>query len=324
MPAVKSKKGLYPKNYGNFQPGDRVLAKMSGFPPWPAFIPKYCHLTKKVLNARKSASKIPVFYYDQGDYGWCDEKNVHLLDEALLNEKLKAIDKNGKVDDSGLADNFKSISTGISYMEFRREVADDEADYNNGYYSDEDDPNREKKTKEAECEPKKKATSAKKARAASEGVGDTEHKKKKAKHDHGSGSGTNDKVLETSWRFRYILQKGLIQTKKEPTREACEEAAKTLGEMEQFYKKNKITVTILKTSKIHKVLRELLKKDSLKGSHDLHKSCSSLLQDWAPVIEELRKDKHGNGSGASNNGHHSRNLSDVSNISTKKEEKLSD
>lgn len=187
-----------------------------------------------------------------------------------------------------------------------------------------------KKTKAESSPPKSRSTST----GNSE---EPETKKRKIKHEH-TGSINNDvpvgsvesKERDAAWRFRYLLQKGLIQRKSEVTEEDLQNADKVFKELEEFNQTTGFSVAMLKHTKLHKVLREILKKEKYGQSpYNFHEKCKALLESWSLFIEELKKEKHHSGSESNNenssvNGHHHRDLSDVSDLTangTTKEKK---
>lgn len=118
---------------------------------------------------------------------------------------------------------------------------------------------------------------------------------------------TKDVQLETSWKFRYHLQKGLLQRKSEPSKEDIIDALKELQKLKVFDQNGGVTTKVLGITKLHKVLKEILKKPKFS---DLHSICKELLESWLEIIDAIKKEKQADSFQHNN----SRDLSDVSEI----------
>lgn len=106
-------------------------------------------------------------------------------------------------------------------------------------------------------------------------------------------------------QFRSKLQRGLIQRKTEPTEEELKTASDYLKQLEEF--SSKITIDLLRISKLQKVLRAILKIPGLERPEDFkfHDRSSRLLVEWNDIITELRNEK------ALKNGNNSSILQDA-------------
>lgn len=231
---------------------------------------------------RKSKDQIPVVYFDEGTYGWLRAKDLTFLTPEDVERSLQGLQQ--KNADPRLVACYEQVSGGYTYEDFRNELGDAEE---NHLYDNIPKPERKRKS------------ASPKSESADEG--DTNEVKKRHRHQK-----FENKDHEVAWRFRYQLQKGLIQRKTPVEDKDIEAGSDTMALLEQFSKEGKVTVDVLRATKIHKVLREILKKDILsKKPYNLHDRSRKLLHLWVDLLEELRKDKQG--------ADHSRMLSDAGN-----------
>lgn len=130
-----------------------------------------------------------------------------------------------------------------------------------------------------------------------------------------SKSLTNEEKQHQLWLCRIKLQRSLIQRNQPvtpadtkqyppPTVDELSVARLILHRLVDF----PVTVELLKTTKIHKVLKCIIKDEDLEypDSFKLHEKCEELLSKWAPMIDSLKLDKaRANGSPAPDgvNGH---------------------
>jgi hypothetical protein len=93
--------------------------------------------------------------------------------------------------------------------------------------------------------------------------------------------------------FRAKLQRGLLQRKDEPTEEELKICSGVLKELEDF--SPLITTELLKVSKLHKVLRAILKVDSLRNPYNFqfHERAGNLIVAWSDFIHEIKLEKDG-------------------------------
>lgn len=238
---------------------------------------KYEFIPEKVFKQRRDKEQIPVTYLPDGSYGWVKEKDIFHLTDGVITERIQNSKKKKNKLEQTLDDSYQQIQGGYSYTDFRHDL-DLAEDASNGLFE------------EDEQQVKKRKVSSKQESEL-------------------------EKNCDTAWRFRYLLQKGLIQRKTDASEQDLKAADETLKEMEEYDAKVKVTAEILKRTKLHKVLREIIKKDQLgKQPYNLHERCRGLLTNWADEIEVIKKDKHSKGNGEFHMKNHSRDLSDVSDM----------
>lgn len=102
---------------------------------------------------------------------------------------------------------------------------------------------------------------------------------------------TEEERLQQLWLCRIKLQKSLIQrdNDEKPNADELSTSRLILKKLVDF----KINLELLKTTKIHKVLKCIIKDKSLEfpESFKLHDQCQELLTKWAGLIEEIKLEK---------------------------------
>ena len=79
-----------------FEPKDLVLAKMPGYPPWPAYVMPDSQIPPSVLKAKKKTANYCVVFIPDGDFYWMNEKNLEKLSRQKLSSKIDEIPSNHK------------------------------------------------------------------------------------------------------------------------------------------------------------------------------------------------------------------------------------
>jgi hypothetical protein len=79
-----------------FEPKDLVLAKMPGYPPWPAYVMPDSEIPPSVLKAKKKTANYCVVFIPDGDFYWMNEKNLEKLSRQKLSSKIDEIPSNHK------------------------------------------------------------------------------------------------------------------------------------------------------------------------------------------------------------------------------------
>lgn len=74
-----------------FEPKELVLAKMNGYPAWPAFVMPAKEVPSLVLKAKKKSSNYCVIFIPDGDYYWMSEKNLTRLSREKLSERVAKV-----------------------------------------------------------------------------------------------------------------------------------------------------------------------------------------------------------------------------------------
>lgn len=162
--------------------------------------------------------------------------------------------------------------------------------------------------------------------STNDNVGDTSSNTTPAKSNNGpkTTEGGKDEKLQQLWLCRVKLQRSLIQRNqpttpkdtsklKPPTADELLVARLILYRLGDF----PITTELLKETKIHKVLKCILRDPSMEypDSFKLHERCEELLHKWDPVILTLKSEK------LSGSGGHSLHRDRLASSGPKNEEK---
>ena len=80
------------KGIRSFKPKQRVLAKMPGYSPWPAFLVPDDQIPEDVLKAQpKKGKRYCVIFIPDGDYCWISDKGINNLSDEQLKASLADI-----------------------------------------------------------------------------------------------------------------------------------------------------------------------------------------------------------------------------------------
>ncbi|KAK6458237.1 vesicle coat complex AP-3 [Scheffersomyces xylosifermentans] len=356
-PKKGTKKKLAPK--------ERVFAKMSGYPQWPAFITPPEMIPKGVLKHKKKSTDYCVMFIPDGDFYWMSDKSLEILTPEKLEKALKDVPNDVKKNvknkkKTGKQSNIKeaiAATDGLDFDTFIRNVLkgneDDDEDED-----DEDDDAVEPKEDEREEEGEDEEEEEEDEEAPADGENESDEAEKEEENDEAEKKGTektavnprtkrarngNSKVKheadeppakrkrpstpvakpETNgkdgkikaetpkpisdeekqhqlWLCRIKLQRSLIQRNqpttpkdtsglKPPTADELSVARLILYRLIEF----PINVDLLRKTKIHKVLKCILKDESLAypDSFKLHERCQELLSKWDTVIQSLKLEK---------------------------------
>lgn len=334
-----------------FEPRLLVLAKMAGYPAWPAFVMPQDQIPKSVLSAKKKSSAYCVIFIPDGDFYWMSEKNLELLLKDKLKDKLAKLPANYKITKkSGRTTNITDALFAAKSLDFDKfmekvrkekaeaELEDDDDDDDDDDGEDEEEvikeeaPKRGRKRKSEEEKLTVKRTKKEDAPKEVKKVG-----RPKSDSVTTSGTGRNgrsarmkeeinppsDKPTQTPpvkksrdeiqkfpiteeekqehlWLCRIKLQKTLIQRNQSstptdtknlppPTADELSVARLILYRLVDF----PVNVELLKKTKIHKVLKCILKDAELnyEDSFKLHERCQEVLSKWDNMIQEVRRQK---------------------------------
>lgn len=340
-----------------------VLAKMSGYPAWPAFVMPNSLIPPRVLKAKKKSANYCVIFIPDGDFYWMNEKNLEILTNDKLQTRLNKIPDGYKpakksarttnVNDALLAakgmsfDQFMDKVKGYGAEEEEEEEEEDQDQDQDQVV--EDDAEVEEEGEDAadgesdqvdvfeqeghddgdikpkvEKSTKSESVSRKRKRINNDDDNDDINIKPNIKRNiktskngnvngdsngknHTTNIATSTKVPITEeekqqqlWLCRIKLQRSLIQrnqpsTPKDtknlvpPTADELSVARLILYRLIDF----PINIDLLKTTKIHKVLKCILKDEELDypDSFKLHERCNEVLLKWDDLIQQLKLEK---------------------------------
>lgn len=119
---------------------------------------------------------------------------------------------------------------------------------------------------------------------------------------------------------RVTLQKTLFARSDFPNEDELKACSDVLNRLEYFSSKSCISVNILKNTKIHKVLKAMIKIDQLRETkYEFHSRCAKMLDQWRGVLAELCAEKSFESPNSGSPTRHDE-LSSLANTSTVKEE----
>lgn len=264
------------------------MAKLGSFPAWPSLIVPIAHLPskpKKKFNIPLATkSKVPVYFFGEANYAAVPAKNIRLLkpeDQDLAKSTVKDQDK--KLYAEAIEETL-AYSYPESYIEILKDqgVIDEDSAFVEWESlvtpSVEEAPN-----KTAKANGKRRSV----AEVASKATAGTKKKRMVPKLDDPEED--TEAIKARLHNFRYKIQKGLIQRNDEPSESELEACSQYLTDVQEF--SPKMNAELLGYSKLHKVMRAILKLPHLEDKHDFHKRAGDLLIDWSDIILELKPDR---------------------------------
>lgn len=292
---------------------DMVLAKMAGYPAWPAFVMPQDQIPPLVLKVKKKSAAYCVIFIPDGDFYWMAEKQLDRLTREKLLERVQKIPltfkrgatkkKSGRttnINDAFLAAEDADFD---SFMElvFAEDDEDDEEDEMNG---DEEDEEEEEEEEPVPAKPKTKAN----GRDTTDST-PTPPRNGKRKGDAAAANAKKPKtekppseedIQKQLWQCRIKLQRSLIQRNqpttpkdtlglKPPTADELSMARFILNKLADF----PVSTDLLRQTKIHKVLKCIVKDPDLEypDLFQLHRRSDELLTKWDDHIQELRRER---------------------------------
>ncbi|GAA5993372.1 hypothetical protein JCM10908_002634 [Rhodotorula pacifica] len=272
-----------------YKPDEVVLAKIKGFPAWPAHVvdPESEEVPAAVLKDRRGKDTFLVQFFPTGDFAWCAGRDVSLLtpreiDAALANPKKMKKD---------MVDGYK---TARDPSEWKRERADRHAEYMELLAAAEAAKDELESEDAAEDAPK--ADGKKRKRPSTAAAKDGDKKKKVAKAPKSKGetesapvskkakttASTDDPAeLVKSWRHK--LQKVFLGKTDPPAAEMAH-CGEYFDAMENFEMKEEW----LRESKLNKVLKRiaLMKDGSIpeEDKYSFRERSAALASKWTPLM----------------------------------------
>ncbi|ODV97194.1 hypothetical protein PACTADRAFT_48944 [Pachysolen tannophilus NRRL Y-2460] len=134
--------------------------------------------------------------------------------------------------------------------------------------------------------------SIKKSRTSTPSI--TENKSDKNSNGNGSKppeNWTDDEKQKNFWFIRTRLQKGLISSKIPPAYDDYQYNSKILNKLEEL--SSIVDLKVLKGTKLHKVLKAILKIPDLERKDDFkfHERAGKILNEWEPLLHQIRSEK---------------------------------
>lgn len=274
--------------------GDLVLCKVGSFAPWPAVVFPQRFLRKDVYRRRRSECVAVCFFNDE-TYYWDKPVRLKRLDRDMIAEFLE--NSKGADEDEVLVGAYEEALEYRTLHDFIVQRLEDENrardwDGSSKIVAGED-------PFEGKGVPKTSANAGSAAKPVgkhvrakqvdntgglgSPTVNDTKSIRKKQKLDR-------SRRIEISLLFRRKLQRNLVQRDTPPSVEELKESHKLLRKIAENTNDNPsfFDLQALGHSKLHKLLKVIRNDDNLQ---EFHGECNSLLEQWAPLIQELKKDK---------------------------------
>lgn len=286
-----------------FDAKELVLAKMSGYPAWPAFVMPKEKIPPLVLKAKKKSAGICVIFIPDGDFYWMSEKNLEGLSREKLKEKVAKIPELAKRNNKKKGARTNNVNEALLAAEnlefdvFIETVFDEDED-------EEDDDEEDEDKEDAEEEEDAVEAPTKKRRGRQPNL-PPKRQKTSPESEENTANGDKEQLSDEEkqkqlWQCRIKLQRTLIQRNqpttpkdtsglKPPSAEELSMARFIMNRLQDF----PVTTDLLRQTKIHKVLKCIVKDPDLSypDLFNLHQRLQELLTKWDPHIHELKKEK---------------------------------
>ncbi|KIR62504.1 hypothetical protein I314_03448 [Cryptococcus bacillisporus CA1873] len=307
-PGPKSKTGSKPAPVDHkFEIGDIVLARLRGYPPWPARIANPETLPRNVLKTRpgKNPNLYCCQFFPAGDFSWLQNKDIKALSSSDISSFLSQSHRKAS---GGLREAYQTAQDPTEWDAQQEEIhkQQEEAEANVDELEDEDEGEEVvvKGGKRKREEPKKKKTAAaaakkeeepksKKAKAAASKAGD---KKKmaaasKAEGDEDPLASNPECVKVKDWRHK--LQKAFLGDSM-PAESEMPHWNEVFESVESY---DSMTIEALQYSKIGKVMKKIMGLTTipLNDKYELTKRAGKLMHQWQEFIDTANQGSIANG-----------------------------
>ncbi|KIR53480.1 hypothetical protein I315_04073 [Cryptococcus gattii Ru294] len=306
-PGPKSKTGSKPAPVDHkFEIGDIVLARLRGYPPWPARIANPETLPRNVLKTRpgKNPNLYCCQFFPAGDFSWLQNKDIKALSSSDISSFLSQPHRKAS---GGLREAYQTAQDPTEWDAQQEEIhkQQEEAEANVDELEDEDEGEVVVKGgKRKREEPKKKKTAAaaakkeeepksKKAKAAASKAGD---KKKtaaasKAEGDEDPLASNPECVKVKDWRHK--LQKAFLGDSM-PAESEMPHWNEVFESVESY---DSMTIEALQYSKIGKVMKKIMGLTTipLNDKYELTKRAGKLMHQWQEFIDTANQGSMANG-----------------------------
>nr|ODN91545.1 hypothetical protein L204_05530 [Cryptococcus depauperatus CBS 7855] len=284
-----------------FQIGDIVLARLRGYPPWPARVADPEHLPTSVLRNRpgKNTNHHCCQFFPAGDFSWLQPKDIRPLSNSDIDSFLSQPHRKAS---GGLRDAYKTAQDPTEWDEQQQELHQQqaEAEANVDELDDDDEPVRAKggKRKRAIDDGKKNKAAkkeeepkSKKAKAASSQPTAVKAKPEDSELVHlitaeysfseaGALPANSDTQMVKDWRHK--LQKGFLSNSL-PAEKDMPDWDETFKVIEEY---DGMTIEALSYSKIGKVMKKIqsLPNIPLNEKYKFTDRASKLMRQWQDFI----------------------------------------
>ncbi|GAA5835950.1 hypothetical protein JCM11251_006611 [Rhodosporidiobolus azoricus] len=269
-----------------YNQGDIVLAKIKGYPAWPAQVIEHTKAPPKVVREKPKTKNINlVQFFPAGDFAWQTSKDLSPLTPKEIDAYVSGGKKKGEL--------LEAYQIAQDPQAWNQRKADEQAEYEEllaqaGAEEDEDQlasdggeggkgGKKRKRASEAGKKDDKKKKGETKGKKAGKKGDDEAPASKKAKTANGEDPGS-----ETVKSWRHKLQKVFLG-KGDPAADEMPKCAEYFDAMENFEMKEEW----LKESKLNKVLKRIaLMKDSAipdDEKYSFRERSAALAQKWASL-----------------------------------------
>nr|XP_018260871.1 uncharacterized protein I303_06588 [Kwoniella dejecticola CBS 10117]OBR83029.1 hypothetical protein I303_06588 [Kwoniella dejecticola CBS 10117] len=297
-----------------FKAGEIVLARLRGYPPWPARIADPDTLPRNVLKQRPGKNPL-IFccqFFPAGDFSWLQSKEIKPLSSSEISSYLAEPHRKAT---GGLREAYQTAQDPTEWdgqqadIQQAKEEAENEADEDELEEEDEEEEaSGAKKRKRAEPEKKKaggkKAKTAKSKPAAKPKAAASKGSKAPVSKPENQEAADDDPLASNpecvkvkDWRHklqRAFLSKSLPSAEEMPS---YDDLFKTIESYEDM------TIDALQYSKIGKVMKKIMTLNEIPRNDDfkITDRASKLMHQWTDFIAASEK-PNGNGDAAAANG----------------------
>ncbi|AFR97015.1 hypothetical protein C343_05147 [Cryptococcus neoformans C23] len=286
-----------------FEIGDIVLARLRGYPPWPARIANPETLPRNVLKTRpgKNPNLYCCQFFPAGDFSWLQNKDIKALSSSDISAFLSQSHRKAS---GGLREAYQTAQDPTEWDAQQEEIhkQQEEAEANVDELEDEDEAEVVVKAgKRKRDEPKKKKAAAakkeeepksKKAKAAAASkAGDKKKTVSKAEGDEDPLASNPECVKVKDWRHK--LQKAFLGESM-PAESEMPHWNEVFESIETY---DSMTIEALQYSKIGKVMKKIMGLTTipLNDKYEFTKRAGKLMHQWQEFIDAANRGPVTNG-----------------------------
>ncbi|OWT37443.1 hypothetical protein C362_04457 [Cryptococcus neoformans Bt1] len=286
-----------------FEIGDIVLARLRGYPPWPARIANPETLPRNVLKTRpgKNPNLYCCQFFPAGDFSWLQNKDIKALSSSDISAFLSQSHRKAS---GGLREAYQTAQDPTEWDAQQEEIhkQQEEAEANVDELEDEDEAEVVVKAgKRKRDEPKKKKAAAakkeeepksKKAKAAAASkAGDKKKTVSKAEGDEDPLASNPECVKVKDWRHK--LQKAFLGESM-PAESEMPHWNEVFESIESY---DSMTIEALQYSKIGKVMKKIMGLTTipLNDKYEFTKRAGKLMHQWQEFIDAANRGPVTNG-----------------------------
>ncbi|OWZ76595.1 hypothetical protein C365_04747 [Cryptococcus neoformans Bt85] len=286
-----------------FEIGDIVLARLRGYPPWPARIANPETLPRNVLKTRpgKNPNLYCCQFFPAGDFSWLQNKDIKALSSSDISAFLSQSHRKAS---GGLREAYQTAQDPTEWDAQQEEIhkQQEEAEANVDELEDEDEAEVVVKAgKRKRDEPKKKKAAAakkeeepklKKAKAAAASkAGDKKKTVSKTEGDEDPLASNPECVKVKDWRHK--LQKAFLGESM-PAESEMPHWNEVFESIESY---DSMTIEALQYSKIGKVMKKIMGLTTipLNDKYEFTKRAGKLMHQWQEFIDAANRGPVTNG-----------------------------